>query len=277
MDQRGSRTRSLDQRGREQFAVPQYLAAMRILLAFAASLFALVLLAQTNEVVTLRDADSNVVNGTTVIVYGSPVDFTLEQSLTAELSGTVARTVNLRRHELNEVPGSKNYCAWGSNMFPPMLSGAHPTWVCYDPLLMAPQGISYMSAFYRPQSIADICCFQFVWYDVNSPNDSSWVNICFDTETFTSVQEVATSASISAYPNPVAGGDVTFTYNAPALTGSVQLVLFNALGERSLVRSLTNANGLATVPTSGLVPGVWFAVLEQNGRMIATQRLVVGR
>jgi hypothetical protein len=250
---------------------------MKLILTLTTSLLATTLLAQSTDVVTLRDANSSVVNGTTLVVYGSPVDNILEQSLTAELSGTVARTVNMRRHEMNEVPGSKNYFAWGGNMVPPILSGAQPTWVCYDPLLMAPQGISYMSAYYRPQSTTDICCFQFVWYDVNSPNDSSWVNICFDTQTFTSVQEVAASASIGAYPNPVAGVEVTFTYDAATVTGSVQLVLFNALGERSLVRSLTNDNGRATVPTSGLVPGVWFAALEQNGRMIATQRLVVGR
>jgi hypothetical protein len=239
--------------------------------------FAFTAFAQSPALVTLRDADDNVVNGSTVILYGNPSTVLIEEELTTELNGPVAKIINVRRHELNVVTGSKNYFCWGL-CYLPRLAGSTPTWVSGDPLAMAPQQVlSNFKAYYRPEGTSDYACFRYVWYDEANPNDSSWVNICFDTQTFTSVQEVAASASINAYPNPVVGGDVTFTYDAASVNGSVQLVLFNALGERSLVRSLTASNGRTTVPTSGLVPGVWFAALEQNGRMIATQRLVVGR
>jgi len=235
------------------------------------------LLAQSPDPVTLRDASSNVANGGTLIVHGTPTDFTLEQELTAELNGLVPRTVNVRRYELNVVPGTRNYFAWGANMFIPVYSGSNPVWVGYDPLLMEAQEVSYFSAYFRPESVSGICCFQFVWYDVDTPNDSSWVNICFDTETFTGVAEQAFAPpSLDAYPNPVADGEVTFTYDAGGANGALQLVVHNAWGQRALVRSLSTANGRATVPAGSLAPGVWFAVLERDGRRVATQRVVVG-
>ena len=250
---------------------------MRIRITLSTMALAVTSFAQLTPVVTLRDLDDNVVNGTTVIVYGNPSTVLMEEDITTELNGSVARTINVRRHELNVVTGSKNYFCWGL-CYLPRLSGVTPTWVSGDPIAMNPQQqVNNFHAYYRPEGTTDYACFQYVWYDEASPNDSTWVNICFDTQTFTGVQEVSASASINAYPNPVVGGDVTFTYDAASVNGSVQLVLFNALGERSLVRSLTASNGRTTVPTSGLVPGVWFAALEQNGRMIATQRLVVGR
>jgi len=250
---------------------------MKTSLTLATVTLACTAFAQTPSVVTLRDSDNNVVNGTTVIVYGNPSTLLVEKGIYTELNGAVAKTINVRRHELNVVPGSKNYFCWGL-CYLPRLSGTTPTWVSGDPLAMAPQQVlNNFKAYYRPESTMDYACFQYVWYDEANPDDSTWVNICFDTQTFTGVQEVAASASLNAYPNPVVGGDVTFTYDASSVNGSVQLVLFNALGERSMVRSLATSNGRATLPTSGLTPGVWFAALEQNGRMIATQRLVVGR
>lgn len=240
-------------------------------------LVATTLFAQTPSVVTVRDTNDNVVNGSTIIVYGNATTALMDKSLKTELNGSVAKTINMRRHELNVVAGSKNYFCWGL-CYLPRLSGSTPTWLSGDPIAMTPQiETSAFKAYYRPEGTADYACFQYVWFDVNNQSDSVWVNICFDTQTFTGVQEVEATPSLSAYPNPVAGGEVTFTYDVAGGVGGAQLVLYNALGERALVRSVSTSNGRATVPTANLAPGVWFAALEQNGRMIATRRLVVGR
>ncbi len=234
-------------------------------------------LAQTSNLVTLRDIDNNVVNGTTLIVYGNPSSTLLELDLTTELNGSVAKTVNVRRHELNVVTGSKNYFCWGL-CYLPRLSGNTPTWVSVDPIAMTPQQVvNNFHAYYRPEGNTAYCCFQYVWYDMADPNDSTWVNICYDTQTFTGIQEAVSGPALDVYPNPVAGGEVTFAFGAGAETGGLQLVLYNALGERALVRSLSTATGRAVVPVNGLANGVWFAALEQNGRMVATRRLVVSR
>jgi hypothetical protein len=235
-------------------------------------------LAQAVPVVTLRDTNGNVVNGTTVIVYGAPTD-TMELDLSTQLTANVtdSLSINVRRRELNQVAGSKNTFCWGL-CYLYRNSGQTPLWVSQDPIEMGPQQtVTNFHAYYRPLGNAAYACFQYVWYD-ESTNDSAWVNICFDTETFTGVQEqVALEPTLAAYPNPVAGGDVTFTYDAAGGVGGMQLVLYNALGERAVVRSLSSSNGRATVSTGTLTPGIWFAALEQNGRMVATRRLVVGR
>jgi len=235
-------------------------------------------LAAQTPIVTLRDAGDNVVNGTTLIVYGNPTSVELEQDVTAELNASSARNINVRRHELNVVPGSKNYFCWGV-CYIPRLSGQTPTWVSLDPISMVPQDtISNFHAYYRPSGTSAYCCFQYVWYDVSNPDDSTWVNICFDTQTFTGMQDLAVSGpSLNAYPNPVAGGaDVALEYQL-ADAGSAQVVVYNTLGTRAFVRSLTGNAGRALLPTTTLAPGVWFAALEQNGRMVATRRFVVTR
>lgn len=250
---------------------------MRTTSTLVSVLITSVLLAQSTDLVTVLDHDSNLVNGSTVIVYGNATTPLMDLGLSTELNGSVAKTVNVRRHELNVVPGSKNYFCWGL-CYLPRLSGSTPTWVSGDPIALTPQtAVSNFKAYFRPEGTADYACFQYVWYDEGNPNDSVWVNICFDTQTFTGVQEVADEPSLIAYPNPVAGGEVTFTYDAIGGAGSTRLVLYNALGARAVVRTVGNSNGRVTVPTTNLAPGVWFAALEQNGRMIATRRLVVGR
>jgi hypothetical protein len=250
---------------------------MRSTLTLSTLLLTATLFGQSTDVVVVRDLNDNVVNGTTVIVYGNPSTSLMELDLTAELGGGASRTINVRRHELNVVTGSRNYFCWGL-CYLPRLSGSTPTWVSDDVITLAPGvEVDNFHAYYRPEGNSAYCCFQYVWYDVNSPNDSVWVNICFDTQTFTSVGEVAATPSLDAYPNPVANGDVTFTFDAAGDVAGLQLVLYNALGQRAVVRSLTAASGRATVSTNGLSPGVWFASLERNGRMVATKRLVVTR
>jgi hypothetical protein len=232
--------------------------------------------AQLQPIVWLRDTNDVVVNGSTVIVYGDG-NTELEADLVAELTAPMSKNINVRRHELNVVANTKNYFCWGV-CYLPRNSGQTPTWVSVDPIVMVPaQEYTNFHAYYRPLGEQAYCCFQYVWYDMANPNDSTWVNICFDTQTFTGVDEVAAAPSLTAYPNPVSGEEVTFTYDAAGGVGGLQLVLYNALGARTVVRSVSTNNGRATLPTAGLAPGVWFAALEQNGRMVATRRVVVGR
>ncbi len=250
---------------------------MRTLPTLFSLLIAAAAVAQQDPVVTLRDAASNVVNNTTLIVYGNPSSNLLEQDLTAELNATATSVINVRRYELNTVPGSRNYFCWGV-CYLPDTSGETPVWVSDSSVTMNPQQVvNNFHAYYKPMGAAAYACFQFVWYDMADPTDSTWVNICFDTQTFTGTEEVATGSALEAFPNPVAGGEVTFAFGAGADTGGLQLVLYNALGERALVRSLSTATGRAVVPVNSLANGVWFAALEQNGHMVATKRLVVGR
>ena len=98
---------------------------MRTLSALLSFLFATTLFAQTPSVVTVRDTSDNVVNGSTIIVYGNSSTMLMDKSLSTELNGSVAKTINMRRHELNVVTGSKNYFCWGL-CYLPRLSGNTP-------------------------------------------------------------------------------------------------------------------------------------------------------
>lgn len=251
---------------------------MKAILPLLLMLPALALHAQAPELVTLRDTDGTVVNGATITVQGTPQDVELEAVVVAELNGTTTRTINLLRRESSLVQGSQNHLFWNVNMYPPLASGAFPTWVSPDPLPMAPQDTAVLNAIYRPNGTVGTCCFRHVWYDVGSPSDSSWVIICFDTQTLAGMPDpAAIGPSLNAYPNPVVGGaDVAMEYQLTE-GGSARVVIYSSLGASAFVRSTTGFVGRTVLPTSTLAPGVWFAALEQDGRVVATHRFVVTR
>ena len=239
---------------------------------------ALGLLGQSTELVTLRDATNTVVNGGTVTVQGAPTDQDLQATIMAELNGAAARTVNVLRRELNEVAGSQNHLAWAEIMYALLTSGDFPTWVCPEPLVMEPGSSGDLWAYYRPNGTSGTGCFRYVWYDVDAPTDSAWVNICFDTQGSIGVEENALNgALLDAYPNPVTvGTDVSIAYHL-ADAGPARLVMRNAQGARIAVVPLTGRSGRVTLPTATMAAGIWHAILEQQGRTVPKRSLVIAQ
>lgn len=250
---------------------------MKAILSVPLVLMVTTLHSQVPDLVTLRDPNGAVVNGTTLVVQGSPQDISLEAEVSAELNGTTLRTINLLRRELGVVAGSQDQVDWNVNMYLPLNSGAYPTWVSPDPAVMAPQDTVWLQASYLPNGTAGSRCFRYVWYDVAMPSDSSWVVICFDTQSGTSVPELAHGALMRVHPNPVLDGEVTLTGAEGLDEAGTQVVLYNALGERQEVPWSCMGRRSATLRTAGLAPGPWVVALERSGRSRSTCRLVVVR
>lgn len=251
---------------------------MRAHLSALLLLPALALLGQSTELVNLRDATNTVVNGGTVTVQGDPTDKDLQATIVAELNGAAPRTVNVLRRELNEVAGSQNHLAWAEIMYALLASGEYPTWVCAEPLVMEPGSTGDLWAYYRPNGTSGTGCFRYVWYDVDAPTDSAWVNICFDTQGSIGVEENALNgALLDAYPNPTnAGASVSLTYRLPD-AGLARLVVHNAQGARAVVLPLTGRSGRVTLPTATMTADIWYASLEQQGRTLYKRSLVIAQ
>ena len=77
---------------------------------------------------TVTDVWGTQQNGQAITYYGEASDFEQEVDLHTTLSGPNALTINVRRYELNTVPGSQNYFCWGV-CYLPQNSGLLPTWV----------------------------------------------------------------------------------------------------------------------------------------------------
>ena len=232
------------------------------------------------QLVQLTDINGNVVNGTTVYVtqpFANDSAQLLEQDLATQNISGAAHTVNVKRYEVNVQNGTKNYFCWDV-CYGARNAGQSPLWVSSDPIPMtAGQTVNGFHAYYMPLLVDGPATFRYVWYDVNNVIDSAYVDIVFNAQ-FVGINEVAAPVrNFTAYPNPSIGGDITLDYDLSTVATGTRLAIYNMLGERKLVRNIAAAQGRVVLNESDLASGVWFAVLERNGRALATKRLVIAR
>lgn len=222
---------------------------------------------------TVTDVWGTPQNGQVITYYGESSDFEQEVDLHTTLNGSSALTVNVRRYELNTVPGSQNYFCWGV-CYLPQNSGLLPTWVSQDEVNLSP-GTTFegFHAFYKPLGNASVAGFRYVWYNMDDTNDSTWVDIYFDSAVGISEKEVVTG--FEAYPVPAVGQNVVLEYAFGNAGSNRAMVLRDPLGNTVLTRSLPAVQG-RTVIGAGLVrPGVYFATLEQDGKALKTRRIII--
>ena len=234
------------------------------------------LISQAQGIVTIKDEDGATVNGT--LVNGSCLFATDTVSLPTAINSSTMRTINVRRYELWPVAGSKNFYCWGV-CYLPAFSGVNPTWVSQHPVDMNP-GATYdnFHAYYQPQGQSGTARFRFVWYDMANPTgaDSSWVDIQFCAQVGIAENRGSTS-SLTAWPMPSLGQDIQLDYTMDQGGVANQLVVYSILGEQVRRMTLPATEGRVVLSTADLVPGVYFANIEREGRVLATRKLIVAR
>ena len=246
----------------------------------AAFLTAIVFSASTYSqgLVVLRDSEGNVVNGTVVHYPGLPTDASNVVHLFAELSGSVATEVNLRRYEVWPIAGSSNYFCWGV-CYLSVASGVNPSWLSQHYVQMEPDvEVNNFGAYYEPNNNSGTARFRYVWFNTATPDgpDSSWVDIDFGGTVGLS-ENTGTTIALDAWPNPSAGADVSIDFTLDKLGQGTEIALYNVLGESVRRQSVAAGQGRITIATNGLGSGVYFANIERGGRMLATRRVVISR
>lgn len=226
--------------------------------------------------VTVRDAQGNTVNGQTIAVYAPSTTMEMYKGLQTILGGSADRTINVKRYELNFAPGSTNYFCWGL-CYGPQDGGSMPYWLSVDPVMMTPNTpFNGFSAYYRPEGTVGISTYRYVWFALDNPNDSTFVDIVFDTQTV-GMAESRNELGVEIYPNPVTSGDITLTFNMAGDRSGLELVIYNVLGERAVVRPLDAVQDRLVIPDGVLRQGIWFVNVERSGKILLTKRLIVGR
>ena len=232
------------------------------------------------QLVQLTDADGNVVNGTTVYVtepFADNTTQTLESDLSTQNMSGATVTVNVKRYEVDVPHGTQNYFCW-SLCYGVRDAGQTPLWISTDPLTMtAGQTVNGFHAYYLPVHVDGPATFRYVWYNVDNVNDSTYVDFVFNAQVVGINEVSAPVRNFTAYPNPSVGGDITLDYDLATAGAGTRLSIYNMLGERKLVRTIGAAQGRVVLNEGDLASGVWFAVLERNGRTLATKRLVIAR
>ncbi len=228
--------------------------------------------------VAITDAQGALVNGTVLHVNAdlTPDPFQiLSQALLVTNTSGVARTINVKRVELDVLPGTQNYFCW-FQCYDPIDAGFSPVWTSPQPIAMA-AGEEWPGFYgdYMPKGISGSNTMRYIWFDVDQPSMADSVDVVFTAAEPSGVAELAHVRGFSVYPNPSVGGNINLDYDLAA--SGARLSIYNLLGERKLVKNLGAAQGRVVLGSADLGNGVWFAVIERNGKALATKRLVIAR
>ncbi|MBV6403338.1 MAG: T9SS type A sorting domain-containing protein [Flavobacteriales bacterium] len=227
------------------------------------------------QLAELRDEWGNLVNGQVVEHWGDNATPSQEVDVHVTLTGTVNKTLNVRRYEVAVVPNTENYFCWGV-CYAPQPAGAMPVWSAQaQHAIQCQPGVEVTNfhAYHSPYGANGASTYRFVWYDVANPSDTVWCDIRYQV-TAVSVPEVAVER-FSAWPNPAVGQDVQLRLDLTGEVNDAQVVVHNMVGEQVLQVPVRGANARITVPTARLSPGLYFASLERNGSPASSIRFVV--
>ena len=246
------------------------------------SVFTAVILLATSasaQIVEVRNANGDLLNSTLVQVNEPVGDDGQIMGIGAaveNVSGS-ARTINVKRYEVNVPHGTGNYFCWDL-CYGERTAGSTPLWISADPVPMAPGFVSNgFHAYYKPYTNVGTATFRYVFYDTATPNDSVYMDIEFNAMFVGIAENTSPVKSFSAYPNPAVSSDITINFDLSTSVAGTQLAVYNMLGERKLVRALNAAQGKVVIGKDELPAGVWFASLERNGRALVTKRVVVAK
>lgn len=240
-----------------------------------APLFAL----QANaQLLTLSDEDGVALeNGSTVVHHGMASDELLEVHLVATLLGNETKEVNMRRYEISVQPGTQNYFCWGI-CYDAQDAGLIPIWNSLNQhslYLNGGEPVSNFGGYHRPQGVEGTSVYRYVWFDVDNRDDSVWVNLEFHSMPV-GIAEVGRATRLSVFPNPSKGSDVQFDIDMPQTSGgTTTLVIHNAVGQRIKTSTIRTGQPVARLSTEGMAPGLYFASVDLQGRILVTQRFVV--
>ena len=216
-------------------------------------------------------------NGALLMVNGDATDMYLQAQFGCHLNGTDAKLVGLKRYELTTLLGTANYMCnlWMCSL--PSPAGTQPLLIAFDDQNLQPGVIvPGMNFYHSPENTVGCMDYRFVWYDVNDPIDSSWVDIRF-CGLAVGVDEVGTGPSSSMFklwPNPNAG-EILYL-EIPEL-GIDEVHILNASG--SLVANYGHASNSRSFPIdlSGLPSGLYTCAVLREGVLVGQKRLAINR
>ena len=192
----------------------------------------------------------------------------LESHLAVENTTNNPINVLVRCDKSDMVFGQQTYYCWFQ---------CYDTTVTYMAEPLTIQGrttdtLSFHSYLY-PLSTPGTSNIRYTFSDQNNPSDSISATIVYDVLN-TGVDEIENNGSLAtASPNP-ANNMTGIGYNLPSLHNP-HLVIYNMLGSKVKDIEITSKQSLLFVSTSELESGIYVYSLINNGKPVATKKLIV--
>jgi hypothetical protein len=224
--------------------------------------------------VALTSESGSPLNEQTIVITGPeniffPNDEPLKKRVI--MTNTSPNTIGMlvKRVLLTPSVGSDHQFCWGIQCYPAEVSLATDTIA-----LIPSQSDNSFYSYFFPNGYGGLHQVRYVFFNVSNPNDSTWIDIHFDTPL--SIDFEKGNKGISApFPNP-AKQSATFDFSI-ASGDEARIDLFNITG--ALVKStpLNGTQGKVSIPLHQLANGVYFYTFYLNGKAVQTKRLVIAK
>lgn len=123
------------------------------------------------------------------------------------------------------------------------------------------------------QSIARFC-----WFDAAAPANQLCyeVNFCVDQACIIGVEEFENQATLQILGNPVSNLS-GISYQFATQPSNADLAIYNSTGQLVETRAISSAQGIAIIDANAFSNGVYACKLNENGRTVGIQRMVVSK
>ncbi len=184
--------------------------------------------------------NGTVISGTTITVNGSSSDVELMVEHIA-LVNSSANTlqVKLKRYEVSYIPSTYNSMCWNGHceMVSAHQGGQHYFYALSDVVSLSDTNTTF-SGHYRPNGQAGASEYCYVFYNVNNPLDSTFLNVIYNATDQNAVAEYGFDDCMKVYPNP-ASDRFVLELNTTTSEEAV-LNIYNSVGQLVGAQSQNN-------------------------------------
>ena len=190
------------------------------------------------------------------------------------ISGT-ERDIRCRREIIQSVSGADHQFCWGEICGPWSTGNELST-----EIVNLADGDSSFSFYckYRHNGNPGQSIARFCWFDAADPTNQLCydVNFCVDQACIIGVEEFENKATLQILGNPVSNLS-GISYQFATQPSNADLAIYNSTGQLVETRAISSAQGIAIIDANQFSNGVYTCKLNENGRAVGIQRMVVSK
>lgn len=226
--------------------------------------------AQNTSVKIISKKTDSVLNGTEYIIYGDASKSVIKEEFYSVMEQQDSMMVGIKRTELSIISGTFEYFCWYL-CYPPRAAGSTPTWKPVDSVMMYKNDtVNNLSVYLEPKGNLGKACYTYVFYPEQNPNDSSYLDICFDIVTIGVNENVA--GQIEMYPNPTSD-----LLNVDLQTSEYNSALLRVVNVNGKVMSEHKINkGINKIDAAKLESGIYIIqILSEDEKLLRQEKVVI--
>jgi len=185
------------------------------------------------------------------------------------------RNIRCRREIIQDVIGAEHQFCWGEICGPWSNSAELST-----EIVSLTDGDTTFSFYckYRHNGNPGQSIVRFCWFDANDVLSQLCyqVNFCVDQACVLGVDENESPARFQILGNPVTAlSGISYQFATPP--AQAELLIFNATGTLVESRAISSSHGVALIDANQFANGIYTCKLNENGRTVGIQRMVVSK